>query len=313
MTIYDKLSRRPQAFCSLTGLAIEEFDALYKEVVDKIDRYDESRVNQRKRKRGIGAGGQYKHDACNRLLMAMIWLRIYPTYDVLGFLFDLDKSNISRNLQGILAVLEQELGDDIQWPDENQRKRKLSQFMQDFPDVVAIVDATEQPTQRPKDNETQKRYYSGKKKRHTLKTQVVVAPDGELMAVSQTVPGSQHDKSLYDESGVGDKLDDDESMMGDSGFQGIQHRHRAILPHKKPKGGELTQKQKDDNRRISRARVVVENTIAQIKIFRVTAETYRHAREDHTSIFQIVTALVNRRIRQRPLRRVAQHYLTSVS
>lgn len=309
--IYDKLSRRPQAFRSLTGLGIEEFDTLYEEVADKIDTYDESRLNQRQRERGIGAGGQYKHDACNRLLMAMIWLRIYPTYDVLGFLFDLDKSNIGRNLQVILSVLQQELGDEIQWPDKNQRKRKLDKFMQDFPDVVAIVDATEQPTQRPKDNETQKRYYSGKKKRHTLKTQIVVAPDGELMAVSQTVPGSQHDKSLYDESGVSGKLDDDEAMMGDSGFQGIQQGHRAVLPHKKPKGGELTQEQKSYNRRISQVRVVVENTIAQIKIFRVTAEIYRHARKDHNDIFQIVTALVNRRIRRHPLRRVAWSITTA--
>ena len=126
----------------------------------------------------------------------MIWLRIYPTYEVLGFLFDLDKSNIGRNLQGVLTVLQQELGDEIQWPDKRQRKRKLAAFMQDFPEGVAIVDATEQPTQRPKDAEAQKRYYSGKKKRHTLKTQIVVAPDGELMAVSQTVPGSRHDKKL---------------------------------------------------------------------------------------------------------------------
>lgn len=305
MTIYDKLSRRPQAFRSLTGLRIEEFNALYEDVADKINAYDESRLNHGERERRIGAGGQYQHDARNRLLMTMIWLRIYPTYEVLGFLFDLHKSNIGRNLQGILTVLQQELGDEIQWPDKTQRKRKLAEFMQDFPDVVAIVDATEQPTQRPKDDETQKTYYSGKKKRHTLKTQIVVAPDGELMAVSQTVPGSQHDKKLYDESGVGDKLDDDEAMMGDSGYQGIQQGHRARLPHKKPKGGELTQEQKDYNRRVSQIRVVVENTIAQIKIFRVTAAIYRHARKNHNGIFQVVAVLVNRRIRQRPLRRAA--------
>ena len=303
MTIYNKLSRRPQAFRSLTGLSVEEFNALYEEVADKIDTYNESQLNQRERERNIGAGGQYQHDAGNRLLMAMIWLRIYPTYEVLGFLFDLDKSNIGRNLQGVLTVLQQELGDEIQWPDKRQRKRKLAAFMQDFPEVVAIVDATEQPTQRPKDAEAQKRYYSGKKKRHTLKTQIVVAPDGELMAVSQTVPGSRHDKKLYEESAVGNKLNDDEAMMGDSGFQGIQQEHRALLPHKKPKGGKLTQEQKDYNRRVSQVRVVVENTLAQIKIFRVAAEVYRHAREGYNAIFCIVAVLINRRIRQRPLRR----------
>ncbi len=123
------------------------------------------------------------------------------------------------------------------------------------------------------------------------------------MAVSQTVPGSRHDKKLYEESAVGNKLNDDEAMMGDSGFQGIQQEHRAVLPHKKPKGGKLTQEQKDYNRRVSQVRVVVENTLAQIKIFRVAAEVYRHAREGYNAIFCIVAVLINRRIRQRPLRR----------
>jgi hypothetical protein len=303
MTIYDKLRRRPAAFRNLTGLSVEEFEALYDELADKIDSYDESRLNHRARKRAVGAGGQYQHDARNRLLMAMIWLRIYPTYEVLGFLFDLHKSNIGRNLEAILAVLRDALGDEIQWPDKRQRKRKMEAFMHDFPDVVAIVDATEQATQRPQDQDRQKAHYSGKKKRHTLKTQVVVGPDGELMDVSQTVPGSQHDKKLYDESGVGDELEAGEAMMGDSGYQGIQHTHPAALPFKKPKGGELTPEQKEHNRRLSRIRVVAENTLAQIKTFRVMAEVYRHVRDGYNDRFRIVAALVNRRIRRRPLRR----------
>lgn len=304
MTIYIKLSRRSQAFRSLIGLSKEEFDSLYESLADKIDTYEAGRLNHHERKRAIGGGGQYKHDARNRLLMAMIWLRNYPTYDVLGFLFDLNKSNISRNLKPILAVLSQELGADIQWPDKTQGRRKLAQFMQDFPEVVAIVDATEQAIQRPKDYETQKAHYSGKKKRHTLKTQVVVAADGELLAISDTVPGSVHDKKLYDESGVSHQLAEDEAMMGDSGFQGIQHEHQAVLPTKKPKGAELSAAQKERNRQISRVRVVVENTIAQIKTFAVIKAVYRHSREGYNTIFRIVAVLVNRRIRQRPLRRV---------
>jgi len=305
MTIYDKLRRRPAAFRNLTGLSVEEFDTLYEELADKIDRYDESRLNRKDRERAIGGGGQYQHDARNRLLMAMIWLRIYPTYEVLGFLFDLHKSNIGRNLETLLAVLRDVLGDEIQWPDKTRRKHKMDAFMHDFPEVVAIVDATEQPTQRPQDQETQKAHYSGKKKRHTLKTQVVVGPDGELMDVSETLPGSQHDKKLYDESGVADNLEAGEAMMGDSGYQGIQHAHPAALPFKKPKGGELTPEQKDHNRRLSRIRVVAENTLAQIKTFRVMAEVYRHMRDGYNDRFRIVAALVNRRIRRRPLRRAA--------
>jgi hypothetical protein len=230
MTVYEKLWRRPASFRTLTGLSLDEFEALYHQVVDDMERYDETRLEQRDRERAVGAGRRYHHDARNRLLMALIWLRIYPTYEVLGFIFALDKSNISRNLKGVLTVVQEQLDDEIEWPDKAQRKRKMDQFMQEFADVAASVDATEQPTQRPQDPAEQHRYYSGKKKRHTLKTPVVVGPDGEIMSHSGTVPGAKHDKTLYDDSGVGERLDDDEAMMGDKGFQGIQKDRLAVLP-----------------------------------------------------------------------------------
>lgn len=305
MTVYEKLRRRPAVFRNLTGQSIKEFEALYQQVVHDLERNDETRLDQRNRQRAVGAGRRYQHDARNRLLMAMIWLRVYPTYEVLGFIFDLNKSNICRNLKGVLAVLREQLGDEVAWPDRTRRQQKMAQFMQEFPEVAAIVDATEQPTQRPQDPDEQKNHYSGKKKRHTLKTQIVVGPDGEIMDHSETVPGAKHDKKLYDESEVSGRLDDDEAMMGDSGFQGIQKDHLAVLPDKKPKGGELTDEQKAHNRRISHYRIVVENTICQLKTFRVLAHLYRHARESHSAVFAIVAALVNRRIRRRPLRQVA--------
>lgn len=302
MTAYAKLSKRVSAFRSLTGLSLDEFEVLYQQVGGQIESYHIHHLERRPRERGIGGGGQYRNDARNRLLMALIWLRVYPTYDVLGFIFDLDKSNVQRNLKPVLAVLRAELGAEIEWPDKTRRKKKLGEFVAEFEEVVAIVDATEQPTQRPQDDTTQAQHYSGKKKRHTLKTQIVVGPTGDIWAVSDTVPGAQHDKKLYDESGVGQQLEADEALMGDLGFQGIQHDHLAILPHKKPKGGLLTDAQKIYNRQISQVRIIVENTIARLKIFRVLAERYRHNRQDHNDIFHIVAVLVNRGLARRPLR-----------
>lgn len=295
MTAYAKLSKRPAAFRSLTGLNLEEFEALYQQVGSSIEIYHRRRLKRRERE--MGGGGQYRNDARNRLLMALIWLRVYPTYDVLGFIFDLDKSNVQRNLKPLLAVLRAELGTEIEWPDKTRRKKKLGEFVAEIEEVVAIVEATEQPTHRPQDDATQKQHYSGKKKRHTLKTQIVVGLAGDI-----TVPGSQHDKKLYAESGVGQQWGADEVLMGDLGFQGIQHDHLAILPHKKPTGGMLTDAQKAHNRQISQVRVIVENTIARSKIFRVLADRYRHPRKDYNDIFYSVATLVNRGLARRPLR-----------
>jgi transposase len=282
----------------------KEFESLYEQVASDIESYEEKRLRRPDRKREIGGGANYSLDERNRLLMALIWLRVYPTYEVLGFIFDLHKSNVGRNLKPIRDVLSKHL--EIEWPEKGERaKKKMNEFMQEFPEVAMIVDATEQPTYRPQDQDEQKRYYSGKKKRHTLKTQVVVLPDGSIAGFSDTVKGSQHDKSLYDASRVADRLDEDEAMMGDSGYQGIQQHHRAVLPDKKPKGGELTDDQKARNHQISQARIVVENTIAQLKTFRVLADRYRHPRNSHNQVFGIIAGLVNQRIERRPLRVVS--------
>jgi len=218
MTVYEKLRRRPGVFWSLTGHTVGAFEQLYDQLAGAIETYEESRLNQRDRQRGIAAGGQYRHEVRDRLLLALIWLRVYPTYAVLGFIFELDKSNVCRNLKPVLAMLREQIGNEIVWPDKQQRQRKMAQFMQDFPEVAAIVDATEQPTQRPQAPDSQKSYYSGKKKRHTRKTQIVVGPDGEIMDISQTASGSRHDKKHYEASGVEQHLEEDEAMMGDSGF-----------------------------------------------------------------------------------------------
>ena len=297
--VYKRLSRRPAAFRSLTGMTVNEFNDLYNETGSKIGECLIEHLNKRDRQRTIGAGGAYKNDRKNRLLMTIIWLRLYATYEVLGFLFDLHKSNVCRNMKPILAVLEKELGEEIVWPTKEKRqKMRLSQFMKEFSDVVAIVDATEQPTQRPQDNNVQKRYYSGKKKRHTLKKQIIVTPEGEIIHVSNTEPGSKSDKKIFDESEPGD-MDEDDAFMGDKGYQGIQEDHYAILPDKKPKGKELSLEQKARNKRISKVRIVVEHTFGKIKNYQVVSQRYRHPKDSHDAVFGIVAGLVNRQIRNR--------------
>ena len=65
-----------------------------------------------------------------------------------------------------------------------------------------------------------KKYYSGKKKRHTLKKQIIVTPKGEIIHMSKTEFGSKSDKKIFDESEPGE-MDEDDAFMGDKGYQGI--------------------------------------------------------------------------------------------
>ena len=109
MTVYEKLRRRPATFRSLTGMTVKEFEQMYERVVGDIASYEEKRLRRPDRKRAIGGGASHSLDERNRLLLALIWLRVYPTYEVLGFIFNLHKSNVSRNLKPILDILSKHL------------------------------------------------------------------------------------------------------------------------------------------------------------------------------------------------------------
>src|SRR4030042_1742533 len=75
-----------------------------------------------------------------------------------------------------------------------------------------IVDATEQRTERRKKDSG----YSGKKKAHTVKNQIVVDKLGNIIHISKSIPGNVHDKKLFDQSRV--KLPD--NAKGDLGYLG---------------------------------------------------------------------------------------------
>jgi hypothetical protein len=125
-------------------MTVKEFDPLYQRVEPALADERIECLNNRSHQRSIGENGQFKNNARNRLLLALIWLREYPTCDVLSFLFDLYKSNFYRNLHPVLTVLRGVLGDEITWLDTQRRKKmKMDQFVEEFADVVAIVDATD--------------------------------------------------------------------------------------------------------------------------------------------------------------------------
>ena len=83
--------------------------------------------------------------------MTLMWLRLYLTTEALGALFDVDKSTVSRNGRRVLAVLRQISQEELAWPDPPRRGqgKDLAQVLEAHPDLFAILDATEQPVQRP--------------------------------------------------------------------------------------------------------------------------------------------------------------------
>jgi hypothetical protein len=318
MLTYDRLFRNPSAFRSLTGLDRLLFDRLYVQVEEALlqqRQTDMTRRGKASRQRKVGAGRKYANDLRSRLVMTLFWLRVYPSYPVLAFFFSVDQSTICRNLAEIMLVLSSLTEFAFERPSEERKKLGSPQAVMDaFPEVALIIDGKEQRIRRPKTKkddqgnieQTQKPYYSGKKKCHTLKNEIAVRPCGEVGSVSKSFPGGEnHDITLTRKNGLLDRLDpQSEAAMTDSGYDGLAKdypHHRLFIVQKARRNHALTPEEKAFNRVLGRNRIIVEHTLAQMNQFQVLAQMYRHPRENHPVIVRVVAGLVNRRIAVCPL------------
>src|SRR3954447_358210 len=197
MSHTERLKRSPKAFRQLTGITPAAFDRTLAQLTPRYEAADARRKARPGRRRRPGAGRKHALILADRLLMLLIYYRTYVTHALLGFLFAIDDSAVGRNinpLQPLLAGI-------FRIPE-----RRIELAEDEIREL--FFDATERPTRRPKHG--QREFYSGKKKRHTIKTQVVVVrkrkPSGpgtkprrlRIAAVSESHPGKVHDKRIYD-------------------------------------------------------------------------------------------------------------------
>lgn len=110
--------------------------------------------------------------------------------------------------------------------------------------------------------------------------------------------GKRADFKLLKDSRV--RFKKDTWVLGDSGYQGLQHLHDStLIPHKKPKGGTLTDVQKSYNQQQASERVPVENVIGWLKRFRILAEKYRNRRRRFGLRFNLIAAIYNYELKQK--------------
>ena len=152
-----------------------------------------------------------------------------------------------------------------------------------------IVDCTEQPIRRPKKN--QKTFYSGKGKKHTVKTELIVNGESKICHVSPPSPGSVHDNNIRNK---GIKMPPCQRILADSGYQGQQKKYPNIyIPIKKPPGWKLDKKVKIHNNKLARGSIIVEHKFAQMKVFQILAQVYRNPLNSYRYKTAIVAGLVN--------------------
>ena len=252
----------------------------FEELLPEFERVLLKHFDREDRKRAIGGGRKGALKTLeHKLFFILFYLKIYPTFDLAGFFFDVDRSKPCKWYPVLLGVLEEVLKRKIALP--KRKIRSIKELIQAFPEVKDLfIDGTERKTQRSKDSKKQKKEYSGKKKAHTRKNTIICDEKKRIILVSPTKAGKIHDKKQLEKEGTIDNIPQDVNIWVDKGFEGIEklikNGNTVFMPKKKPKGGELIPEEKEENKLISSIRMVVEHAIGGIKRFRCLTDLYRN-------------------------------------
>jgi hypothetical protein len=304
MLTVKRLRRQPEKFHAFTGLTVDEFDTLLAGVEPAYAVAHESRLNHPGRRRAMGAGHPFTLPLAERVLMTLMYWRVYLTQELLGFFFELDRSNVCREIRRMRAVLLDVLP--IPMRDSNLfvppapraagRFRTLAELLEYHPEFEEVlIDATEQPVFRPKNKLARRQRYSGKHKRHTIKTQVVATPQVITHLLGE-IPGCVNDNLLLQGSGVMRRIPADRCVRLDLGYEGVEQLYPERLIEKAirgQRGHKLTSLGKLYNQMLNRLRVPVEHIIGRLKQFNVLAFLYRGRWTDHEDTMTVLAGLIN--------------------
>lgn len=283
------LKRSDRLSAAITGLTYKEFELLIPEFGWNLKEVLATRRSDRERKVGAGPKGKLPTNE-EKLCLVLFYLKAYTTYDIVGFMFNLDRSNAYRDIQLYMKVLEKTLRRKLQLPE--RKINSIDEFFERFPEAKEVfADAYERRVQKPVNKKRRSKLYSGKKKAPTRKNMVVTTADKRILILSPTNSGRRHDKRLADKYDVVRYIPPSIPIYTDTGLQGIQKLHaNTIMPHKATKKHPLTYEQKEMNHLVSGIRVVVEHAIAGIKRYKASSDIYRNRLPNLDDTLQLLSA-----------------------
>lgn len=284
MMSLEKILKNPRLTSALTGLTPVEFTHLLPTFAAVLTRKMRQRHNDNPdKKRAFGGGRKgFLPTAADKFFFILFYYKCYPTYDVLSFLFNCDRGNACRRQFFLSGILESALGKKLALP--QRQLKSVKDFFRAFPEAKEVfIDGTERPIQRPKDKEKQKANYSGKKKRHTRKNLIISTRKKRIGFLSKTVEGKQHDFAMLKAQAPPRCIPVNVRQRVDLGFKGYQKQypnHTVSMPERKPRTRELSPTVKEQNKRKSRIRVLVEHALGGIKRLNIVAAVFRNKAKD---------------------------------
>ena len=265
-------------------LLIEQGKILHQRKCEEIEK-SKTRLNR------AGGGNDPKLSIEMQIILMLVYLRHNISFQLLGLMFEVSESTAHNIFTYWQKIFGEELPPSLL---EQVKKslKELEEVKEKLTESELIVDRSEQEIERPLDYDSQKENYSGKQRRHTFKSQLIVLPkmvDIVDLVVGKAGPTS--DIKICRETL--NKFDKRQLFCGDKAYVGEE---QITTPQKKPKGGELTKEQKEGNKVCSSKRIYVEHLIRVIKIFKIMRERFRLSKSRYKSVYFTVCGLVRIRI-----------------
>jgi hypothetical protein len=291
-SVLEYLDKNPQEAQRLVGLKYEQLKNLIAKT-EELHREKQLKIESKKtRLIKKGGGRKAKLSIAEQILLTLVYLRHLPTFQMLGIQFGISETTANDifnywfpNLRELLpaSMLEQVKKNES---DYEIVKEILTEF-------ELIVDSCEQPRERPSDYEEQKKYYSGKKKNHTFKNQLIVMPLGkDIVDVKVGEVGKGSDINLWKERqkefAPQQKFQGDKAYVGDEAIK---------TPQKKPPKKQLNLAEKEKNKELAKKRIFVEHLIRIVKIWRIAQERFRLNTRKYEQIVLTICGLVRLRIK----------------
>ena len=309
------MHEHPTIIKAFMGIPAEVYWLIVKIAEGVMPEVDGKRLERTERQREVGGGRPNDQTVAIRVAAVLTYLRLHAPQIAVGWMYGENQTDISRDLRRLLPAIQKALPCPQVWR-IMESGEELSEAecvkLEELVNGRVLVDATEQRVSRAKDNETRKKYYSGKKKQFTVKTQLATDDDHHIVAISEGVPGAEHDKALSERLNTIEHLPDGCEVDADKGYQGLDKQVKSVTvidpqtgeqqemarltvqtPYKKPKGGELTKEQLTFNAKLSAIRVRVEHCIGWAKNWAILATRFRCAHSVYTPIMCTICGLVN--------------------
>ncbi|MEU6278294.1 transposase family protein [Streptomyces populi] len=254
------------------------------------------------RKRAAGVGASHQLVFVDRLVATLIHLRHDLPHAVLGLLFGVDRSTVTRAI-GEVRTLLAERGCAV--PDRpGLRLRTLTDVFAyaQAEGVELCLDATEIQVRPPSASHGGRRaFVSGKKKQNTMKATVIADRRGRTLWIDALRPGRTHDATAVRNEGIAvcfRHLPDVEVLL-DDGCLGLSrdHRGQAITPPRKPRPGALpgrVEQWERDRHGHSSGRITVEHALADHKRWKQLT-CWTHRRDVLPDTYRAIVGLVSDR------------------